>query len=742
MSTAPDAPRPPSWDHCGRGTTARDPVGCRGILVPGHTACLAHLADADRATYLASLAPGSDINHSGTPFTEILLNSLLQALQDPATGRPRLGIAQFGGATFSAEAGFGGATFSAEAQFGGATFNGIVWFNGATFNHDAVFHGVTFRGDAVFNGATFNRFAVFNWVAFSGDAEFAGAAFTDTAEFAGAAFTDTAEFAGAIFNGIAEFAGATFNGDAEFDGATFTGWAPSRPTAGFLGATFASTAGFGRTTFEGDAKFDGARFTGTAVFGEAKFFGPAGFEQAMFAATAGFDDATFTGAAEFEKVTFAGHAGFRGATFADTAKFGWATFADASFLKATFTNAWFGGATFTRASFSGAEFADNASFDEVTFTTVPLLGPLVCGGTVDLSGAIFETPVVVEVAARSVHCVRTRWESTATLRLSYATVNLTDAVLSAPTAVTAWRARPRPPAAVANGAAEEERLPAGAEHRVRVTSVHGVDAAHLVLRDVDLAECAFSGAFHLDQLRLEGRCTFASVPSGPRVWRYELRSRWTHRRTLAEEHRWRAARTVGNPNPPGGWHPGSPFDRIPQPADVAATYRELRKGLEDSKNEPGAADFYYGEMEMRRRDRRGTPAAERCLLWAYWLLSGYGQRALRAVCWLTVTMALTVGLLMAFGLPPAPGPTQQSTLTVRPIGLSTAPVDPSGAAPSSWLTLPRFERGTRTALNSAVFRSAGEGLTTIGTYIEMVSRFAEPVLLLLALLAVRNRVKR
>jgi len=34
----------------------------------------------------------------------------------------------------------------------------------------------------------------------------------------------------------------------------------------------------------------------------------------------------------------------------------------------------------------------------------------------------------------------------------------------------------------------------------------------------------------------------------------------------------------------------------------ASDLAELRKGLEDAKNEPGAADFYYGEMEMRRRE--------------------------------------------------------------------------------------------------------------------------------------------
>jgi hypothetical protein len=44
------------------------------------------------------------------------------------------------------------------------------------------------------------------------------------------------------------------------------------------------------------------------------------------------------------------------------------------------------------------------------------------------------------------------------------------------------------------------------------------------------------------------------------------------------------------------------------------------KGREDAKDEPGAADFYYGECEMRRHDL-DAPRAERLVLWAYWLLS-------------------------------------------------------------------------------------------------------------------------
>jgi len=65
-----------------------------------------------------------------------------------------------------------------------------------------------------------------------------------------------------------------------------------------------------------------------------------------------------------------------------------------------------------------------------------------------------------------------------------------------------------------------------------------------------------------------------------------------------------------------------------EPDRLAVLYRALRKAQEDSKNEPGAADFYYGEMEMRRHDPH-TPWAEQVILWLYWLVSGYGLRRLR-----------------------------------------------------------------------------------------------------------------
>ena len=133
--------------------------------------------------------------------------------------------------------------------------------------------------------------------------------------------------------------------------------------------------------------------------------------------------------------------------------------------------------------------------------------------------------------------------------------------------------------------------------------------AGLRLADVDLRACRFAGAHNLDRLRIEGAPLFARTAGW---WR-------ARRKTLAEEQHWRAAR-------PGRWRPAGwypPACQPPasaqaeeaagarglvEPARLAALYRELRKGREDAKDEPGAADFYYGECEMRRRDPGRRPS--------------------------------------------------------------------------------------------------------------------------------------
>ncbi|MGW8362894.1 pentapeptide repeat-containing protein, partial [Streptomyces wedmorensis] len=634
-----------SWPHCAHGANPTDPVGCRGIRVPSHTACLAHLTDTDRDTYLAGLTPGTDVDHRGTPFTEDLLNRLLNAVRDPTTTHPHLGIAWFNEAQFSGDAWFIWAKFSGHAWFSGAQFSGDVVFDAAQFSGGALFRGAQFSGDVRF------------------EAEFSGVALFDGAEFSGAASFDGAEFSGTA----ARFYGAQFSSAASFHGAQFSG------AASFHGAQFSRLARFAGAQFSSDAWFDGAQFSDEAEFDRTRFSGDAGFDAVQFSGDVGFHTAEFLAAS------------------------------------------WW--------------------------------GPVVCGGMVDFSGAVFGAPVTLEVAAKQVRCTRTRWQSTATVRVRHASVDLGHAVLEAPLAVTA---HPTPFTTAGGTLLDESTLP-GSEV-VRVISVQGVDAAHLVLADIDLSDCLFSGAFHLDQIRLEGRTPLASTPTG---WYRKgiVPVRWTRRRTLAEEQYWRA-QTAGQPPTPAGtppdprrWRTGPHHPdpaRTPDPDDIAPLYRQLRKAFEDGKNEPGAADFYYGECEMRRHDRTGTPKAERRLLWAYWLLSGYGLRAGRALGWLAAAMLATIVLLMAFGLPTS-SPKQEATGTV-PAGGGTVTFiidkqdvkNPTGDR----FTSKRFDKALNVTLNSVVFRSSGQDLTTTGTYIEMTSRILEPALLALAVLAIRGRIKR
>jgi hypothetical protein len=284
---------------------------------------------------------------------------------------------------------------------------------------------------------------------------------------------------------------------------------------------------------------------------------------------------------------------------------------------------------------------------------------------------------------------------------------------------------------------DESRL-SGIHDGVRVISIQGVDAAHLVLTDIDLTNCLFSGAFHLDQLRLEGCYTFAPAPLGLR-WHRVLPVRWTPRRTLAEEHHWRATRYIGV----DGWTPAPDGNEVLKPAALAPVYRQLRKAFEDAKHEPGAADFYYGEMEMRRH-ADDIPWGERALLTMYWLLSGYGLRASRALGWLALAMLTTILLMMGFGLPSEP-PKQEATGLVPPGGGRFTFVidkdDPKNPTRNRFTT-ERFDKSLNITLNSVVFRSSSQDLTTTGTYVEMTSRLLEPTLLALAALAIRGRIKR
>ncbi|HET8662148.1 MAG TPA: pentapeptide repeat-containing protein [Micromonosporaceae bacterium] len=497
--------------------------------------------------------------------------------------------------------------------------------------------------------------------------------------------------------GAAQFDLASFSGEARFVGVLFGG------PAVFVGARFTGTAGFNSAQFNADAVFDNACFGGVARFAQAQFRGHARFSTAQFdGRAAGFDGAQFNADAVFDGARFNGSASFVDARFSQGAEFG------------------------------GAAFSSSASFRQAQFERAEHLGPMTVDGQLSLGRAELGRPVQVEVAARRISLAQATFAADATLRLRYAEAVLDGLVSAGPVTVTGAAVPFTLPSAGTEPVFADETLltAAGLDAGAAVLSLRGADASRLVLVDLDLSRCEFAGAHHLDQLRIEGRCTFTPTPGWVRLTRWRLPVlRYTRRQVLAEELTWRHAH---------GWmgarerRGGSRLDA----ERLTAIYRQLRKAQEDAKNEPGAADFYYGEMEMRRH-ARSTPAGERLILTLYWALSGYGLRATRALVALLIVLALgTVGLATV-GFAPA------QRVEYHPVAGASEPVAyrqvSAPAARPGWAAAFEYSIDSATAL---LRTPQTPPLTPVGHALEIVIRLLGPLLLGLALLAVRNRVKR
>ena len=372
--------------------------------------------------------------------------------------------------------------------------------------------------------------------------------------------------------------------------------------------------------------------------------------------------------------------------------------------------------------FTGAEFEEDVNLRGARFAGVEQLGPFTASGRVLLDWATFAGSVVLEVSAPTLSCKRVTFENDVILHAHRAAVDLSEARFLG-FATVAGTTEPFQPLVPASGRKAtvvpkpDRRAPheVGDDPPPRVASLRGVDAGHLTLTGVDLSACRFAGTRRLDQLRVEDGCRFAGTPRGlqrglrwPPIWW------WTRRQTLAEEHAWRARRYNGVK---GGWE--AAVDRsgdVLAAGQLAVLYRQLRKATEDVKNEPGAADFYYGEMEMRRmRDSGGRRLAswpEHMVVWLYWLVSGYGLRASRALVALALTIAVSALLFDRFGFDPHQRPDAGPLLFAveSSIGLLRAP-----------------EPGT---------------LTAGGHVVQIALRLAGPLFFGLAILSLRGRVKR
>ena len=410
-----------------------------------------------------------------------------------------------------------------------------------------------------------------------------------------------ANFRMATFEGAAHFDEATFEGAAHFDEATFKG------ETHFDVATFGRRANFRKATFRGVVHFRQAVFSGKVHFEQATFEREAHFPEATFERTARFQDAVFKGFAHFPDVTFGMHAVFRGAD-----------------LKEGFR-----------------------------------LGPAVVAGRLVLDEASLGN-VDMRVSTRLLCCLRTRFHDPAHLKVRWADIHLDEAVFDRASTLAlspSWSEvremeLPPPCNGIQPGSAEVmAKEEAGASPAMpRLASLRGADVASLTLADINLKFCDFKSALRLDQLRLATLCPFDEPPEG---WR------WTKRIMIREERYWR----LTGPKP-ADWRD----EHVKRNAEEASTdgvetnearrrsealrlakiYRALRKGREDEGNAPGAGDFYYGEMEMRRHGEESGP--ERAIISLYWLVSGYGLRASRALIALVVTVLLFTCLFSIAGI--------------------------------------------------------------------------------------------
>jgi uncharacterized protein YjbI with pentapeptide repeats len=742
--------------------------GCAGIKLLSGSLCLAHAEDMDRAAALNEVHETGAIDARGVQISDELLAEVLAAAPRARNGKALFRHARFDHATFTSVAVFHGAAFTSGTVFSGATFTGGAEFSGATFSGGAVFGGANFLGDARFGGAAITGDAAFSAATFSGDAVFGGARFAGNARFSRASVAGQAKFGGVNFAGSALFGEVTFAEQARFDRATFTGHARF-DQATFSGdtrfdeATFARDADFNRASFTGDTRFDQAVFSGEARFDRAAITGDADFDRARFSRNVRFDGATFTSSARFVKAAFGGEAAFGDVVFTEDARFNRAVFSDSTrFNRATFTgSARFDEVTFNgRTRFDRVTFSDDAAFYKASFRRLAIFagakfehahqfGPLLAYRGLVLDGAEFTQAVQIEISSIGICCRGARFPGGVQFRLRWARVVLDEAEFPAPSILKGI------PQLSSEELAQQEEPMVQAWRRLlgdniseqpQLLSLMRANVVGLGLSNVTVADCRFADAHNLDKMRIEADVSFAAAPTV--LGRLNRKGR----QVIAEERDWRAGRPhqwgwraprwpdwLGNR--PGGLEAGQIADR----------YRALRKGREDTKNEPGAAYFYYGEMEMRRHSRT-SPAAERGIIWLYWLISGYGLRSLRSLTALVILGIVVTIALTSWGLgatAPATTPPQQMVGTVSTasrqhaqIKATLSGITPRLPAANQRWTKDRAETALEVTFESFVFRSTDEPLTTAGTWITIAARIIGPVLLALALLAVRNRVRR
>jgi len=494
-------------------------------------------------------------------------------------------------------------------------------------------------------------------------------------------------------------AGATFGGKVHIRRCVFN-------HASFSGARFGDTALFEDVEFREKAEFVECEFGDTLFFGDGRNpvqagdglnFGGSTFAEGGFFALRGGK-----GACRFNGVRWQGHASFE-ISHAGDLIFNGARFEQAMSMSSAVVE---GTVALQGAHFEGLCLLERSEVKhldlrQAIFATAQEVGRIRVQDWAVLDQAVFERQVRLRIQAAILHCHRTTFSQGVSLSLTGDLV--ADGCFF-------------PPPSDITGVHER-----GRNLRPRIVSLRRADVAGLTISGVDLSRCLFSGAHHVESSRLGFGLVFGRPPgrlSSPRDVLAEEQwcrhaedpgSDWLGRDDLVPD--WFAKRTPREA--PAVLQLEQP--RVPDASSVADLYRSLRRAREEGRDSPGSASFYFGEMEMRRLALRGSGlrnVPERVVLAGYWLISGYGLRAWRALASLLLLLVLSTYLLWRFGF-------EAESVSCGHAG-----------------------RVAVASATSLVRPIDDNELNGVGFAFEILLRFSGPALLALAALAVRARIKR
>lgn len=441
---------------------------------------------------------------------------------------------------------------------------------------------------------------------------------------------------------------------------------------------------FSHATFSGMASFRGAKFTGVVNFRDATFTESCSFYRAVFSGDAEFMNANFMNDADFSRATFAEKVNVRDATFSGTADF-----SDSKFVEwADF----FGTVFKSRADFTSVKFTQEANFGRVAFVQGASFYKATFGDTAKFLATRFGDEVNFVGANFKKLAQFTEAEFMKGSRFYLAT-------FAGPAAFDG---------ALFLGktlfAPEEEDGQAyifsGVEVYFRDVTVEPLDA--LTFRDADLTKCRFQGT----DLR-KAEITNASWPEMDRTFpliprRFGIYDEVVLLQKLQKRNLQK--------------------DQTPTWSHIERVYRELKQNYEDRRDYERARDFHYGEKEMRRKNP-ATGYGLKLLLYVYWLVSGYGEKALRPLVCTAVLLLICTFLYLAVG------------------------IASKGGAQLSWTNLSDWPEAVLYSFRVMTLLKPDElepvrDAKMIHTLVYTVESIAGPVLLGLFGLALRQRLKR